>query len=107
MTTITAIIADIKALAYPIAHDSFSTAQALPFVCWTDEGSSDFYADGINYLQKTRYSIELYTKYKSKADEKKIQDILTNRGLAYYRNPTTKVPDENCFSAVFSFELLD
>lgn len=106
MVKITEIITAIKAI-YPIAHDSFTTTQALPFVCWTDEGDSDFFADNKNYLQKTQYNLELYTKLKSKADEKKIQDILLNLGVSYSRNPTTKIPDENCFSTVFSFELID
>jgi len=106
MTTITQIIAAIKAI-YPIAHDSFTTAQALPFVCWTDEGDEDFFADNQNYLSKSVYNLELYTKLKSKAEEKRIQDILINLGISYSRNPTTKIPSENCFSTVFSFELID
>jgi len=107
MTTITAIITAIKAAGYPVAHDSFSGPQSLPFVCWTDEGSNSFYADNSNYLNKSQYNIELYTKYKSKADEKKIQDALTAQGVTYNRNPTAKIDSEDCFQTVFIFELID
>lgn len=107
MTTITEIISAIKTAGYPIAHDSFSTAQSLPFVCWTDDGSSGVYADNINYISKSGYSLELYTKFKSKADEKKISDALTTLGVSFRRNPTTKITAENCFQTVFSFELID
>jgi hypothetical protein len=107
MTTITAIITAIKAAGYQVAHDSFSSPQALPFVCWTDEGSNSLYADNICYLTKSVYNVELYTKYKSKADEKKIQDALNAQGVTYSRNPTTKIDSEDCFQTVFIFELID
>jgi len=107
MTTITAIITAIKAAGYQVAHDSFSGPQSLPFVCWTDEGTNSFYADNSNYLNKSQYNIELYTKNKSKADEKKIQDALTAQGVTYSRNPTTKIDSEDCFQTVFIFELID
>lgn len=107
MTNITAIITALKAAGYPVAHDSFTTPQTLPFVCWTDEGSADFHADNATYLPKSLYNVELYTKYKSKADEKKIQDALGSLGVAYSRNPTTWIDTENCFQTVFIFELID
>jgi len=106
MTTITAIITELKK-QYPVAHDSFSGPQSLPFVCWTDEGSNSLYADNTNYLNKSVYNIELYTKYKSKADEKKVQDVLNTLGVSYSRNPTTKIDSEDCFQTVFIFELID
>lgn len=104
---ITDIIAAIKAAGFKIAHDSFSTAQQLPFLCWTDEGSDDFYADNLNYLDKTSYNLELYTKTKSKATEKQITDILKGLGVSYSRNPTQWIADEQCFATVFLFDLLD
>lgn len=107
MATIKDIIAALQSAGYPVAHDSFSGAMILPAICWTDEGSNDVYADNINYLQKSMFNLEMYTKYKSKTDEQKVQDILTGLGVAYSKNPTTKIAAENCFSTVYSFELLD
>lgn len=107
MCKITDIIAGIKAVGFKIAHDSFSSAQTLPFLCWTDEGSDDFYADDSNYLDMTSYNLELYTKTKSKATEKQITDVLKDIGVTYSRNPTQWIQEEQCFATVYFFTLLD
>lgn len=107
MIKITDIITAIKGAGFKIAFDSFSTPQALPFLCYTDQGSNDFYADNENYTNSTVYDLELYTSKKSKATENQITGILKGLGIAYSRNPTTFISEENCYSTVYTFELME
>lgn len=107
MPTIEQVITAIKSAGFKIAYDSFDTPQSLPFLCWVDEGSADFYADNVNYTDFMAVTLELFTKSKSKTIESQVTTVLKNLNIAYKRNPSTFVQSENCYITIFEFTLMN
>lgn len=77
----------IESIGLPYAYYQFpdGTAQALPFVVFFFSGSDDLYADQQNYQKISTLNIELYTKNKDFALDSKVEDILNDNGLTYYK----------------------
>lgn len=79
------IAAMVASIDLPFSYYQFDndTAVAPPFVVFYYPESDDFVADGSNYQDIRRLTIELYTDQKDFALEKRIQDILKSNGLVY------------------------
>ena len=77
----------IESIGLPYAYYQFpdGTAQKLPFVVFFFSGSDDLYADQQNYQKISTLNIELYTKNKDFALDSKVEDILNDNGLTYYK----------------------
>lgn len=77
----------VESIGLPYAYYQFpdGTAQELPFVVFFFSGSDDLYADQQNYQKISTLNIELYTKNKDFALDSKVEDILNDNGLTYYK----------------------
>lgn len=75
-------------LGIPHAYYQFpeNTKMACPFLVWYIPGSSDLYADNINYGHIAELTVELYTDEKDFTIENQLEDLLTDQGLAWSRS---------------------
>lgn len=72
------MLTGITGYADKVAYLAFPEGKApqLPFICFFVENSDNFGADNIVYHEINTVAIELYTKYKSPADELLIETTL-------------------------------
>lgn len=77
----------IESIGLPFAYYQFSedTAEAPPFVVFFYSQTADQYADDLNYQRIEQLNIELYTSEKDFELEARIEKLLSDHGLTYYR----------------------
>lgn len=77
----------IESIGLPYAYYQFSedTAEAPPFVVFFYSQTADQYADDLNYQRIEQLNIELYTSEKDFELEARIEKLLSDHGLTYYR----------------------
>lgn len=72
----------------PVTYESWSSPDAipaLPYIVFTYPESDDLYADNTNYGQIVQLDVRLYTKRKSIADERMVENVLNRYLGAYYK----------------------
>lgn len=77
----------IESIGLPFAYYQFSedTAEAPPFVVFFYSQTADLYADDLNFQRIEQLNIELYTSEKDFELEARIEKLLNDHGLTYYR----------------------
>lgn len=79
-------------------------APRLPFICYRETQSNNFYADDKVY-QKIQYiDIELYSKLKDSESEELIEETLNNNNLAWEKTETY-LYDEKCFQIIYEISI--
>lgn len=79
-------------------------APALPFICYYEDSTNNFAADGIVYQPIRNITIELYSKHKDRASESAIESALTNAGI-FYDKTEAYLDDERCFMESYEIEV--
>lgn len=77
----------IESIGLPFAYYQFSedTAEAPPFIVFFYSQTDDQYADNTNYQRIEVLNIELYTSEKDFEHEARVEKLLKDHGLSYYR----------------------
>lgn len=73
----------LKTLGMPVAYSFFTQPTQPPFIAYQFVYLSDMMADNQNYIDVAVYQVELYTKNKDPASEKKVQDLFKSLRLPY------------------------
>ena len=94
----------LKTLAMPVAYGEFTTAQTPPFITYGFAYNSDKMADNQNYISIENYQVELYTKKKDPASEKKVQDLFKLNRLPYSKIETY-LQSEGLWQVVYEIQL--
>lgn len=81
--TQTELVVALKSTGLPAAYGEFAEPTAPPFICYQFAYSGDMMADNQNYAEISNFQIELYSKNKDPASEKKVQDLLKSLKLPY------------------------
>jgi hypothetical protein len=94
----------LEAAGYPVAYRSFPEGEApqMPYVCYYEDGSNNFYADGIVYSQITRMVVELYTKRKDTVAQNRIENALS--GMAWQKSEDY-IDSEKCHMVLYNMEV--
>ena len=92
---------------YPTRYSHFTSKQEPPFICYIDDGSNPLFADNKVLVEGTYIDIELYTKTKDLAAERKIKQFLNENELPYTKSPTVFIESEGIFQCVFSIEIIE
>ena len=79
-------------------------APALPFICYVENASNNFIADGKVYLTINSVDIELYTKHKSLTDESLVETALGNAGIVWQKTEQY-LTDEQCYEVIYTVEV--
>lgn len=99
------LYAALKTLGMPVAYGEFTSPQAQPFITYQFAYSGDMTADNQNYLEISNFQIELYTKNKDPATEKKVQDKLKELRLPYSKIETW-LDSENLRQVIYEVQLI-
>ncbi len=97
----------IKSIGLPYAYYQFpeGTAQKLPFVVFFFSSSDDLYADQENYKKIETLNIELYTENKDFTLDAKVEKILNDYGLTYYKEEN-RIDSERMWQTAYETEIL-
>ena len=97
----------ISGIGLPYAYYQFpeDTPQVPPFICFYYEGSSDLYADCINYQRITGLTIEFYSDAKDFDREAAIEAALTAAQLTYSKSERF-IDSERMHETVYELEVL-
>lgn len=97
----------IESIGLPYAYYQFSedTAEAPPFVVFFYSHTADQYADDLNYQRIEQLNVELYTSEKDFEIEARIEKLLNDHGLTYYREENY-LDSEKMYQIAYEMEVM-
>lgn len=95
----------LKSTGLPVAYSSFTTAVSPPFITYQFSYSNDLEADNINYLEIGNFQVELYTKVKDLAAEKKVKDKFKELQMPYSKTEAW-LDEEKLFQIIYEIQLI-
>lgn len=97
----------IESIDLPYAYYQFpeGTGQEPPFVVFFYSNIDDVYADDKNYQRIATLNIELYTREKDFEHEEAIEEILTEKGLTYYKEENY-ISSEKMYQIAYEMEVI-
>jgi len=76
----------LKTTGYPVAYHHFKTKEvAIPFLLYFDDSLDTFNADDKVYSKSNSYKIYLATEKKDIEAENKVETLLDNNHIPYYK----------------------
>lgn len=101
----------LSTLGIPVAYGQFistpeNPAPAPPFIVYGYSYSADVMADNQNYAEISNLQIELYSKTKDPANERKTEDLLKSLRLPY-RKFETFIESERLRQVIYEVQLLE
>lgn len=72
----------LESTGLPVTYEFWESPEnipALPYIVFTYPGNNDFMADGVNYATIVRLEVGLYTKRKSIAVERNVEQVLNEK----------------------------
>lgn len=92
----------VDSAGLPAAYDHFAEGAGPdpPFLIFLYPRSDDFFADDGPYLPMEELHIELYTDRKDPVLEKKVEEMLMGRGLAFSRSESW-IPKERMYEVLY------
>ena len=100
------LLTDIDGFKDKVAYRSFPVGNApdLPFICYLETDTNNFFADN-NVRQVIRgIDIELYTDTKEPTTEKKLEDALEKANLPWNKYEEY-IDSERCYQITYSLEV--
>lgn len=106
LSDIKTMLTGISGFADKVAYRAFpeNKAPPLPFICFREDMSDNFAADGIVYYPVLRVNIELYSRLKDLASEQAIENALTQAGI-FYEKSESYIEAEQVFMELYEFEV--
>lgn len=77
----------------------------LPIMVWHIPGTDNFFADGQAYHKIRKLDIELYTDNKDWELEEKLENILTQHGIAWEQTASEWLQTENMWESLYEMEV--
>lgn len=87
----------------PVAYRSFpeNESPGLPFICYMEDHSNNFGADGKVYLVVKHLYVELYTRFKELELEAKVEEALNP---FFWYKEETEMEEEHCYMVRYELE---
>ena len=76
----------------------------MPFITYFEEGSDNFGADGMAYLQVKQMRVDLWTVKKDIAREALIESVLDEAGI-FWQKSCEADDDEHCQKTTYTMEV--
>jgi hypothetical protein len=97
----------LQTTGLPLAYSHFpeGSAPTPPYIVYLYTYSSDIMADNHNYVGRGNWQVELYSKSKDLANEKKVQDLLKSLRLPY-RKTEAWLASEKLRQVVYEVQLI-
>lgn len=81
-----------------------SQAPALPFICYQETNSTNFFADDMVYQPVMGVRVELYSKRKDTASESAVETALNAAGISWEKTEEW-LTDERCCEIYYEFQI--
>lgn len=81
------------------------SAPQLPYALFYFPQTNDEYAEDENFSNITALNIEIYTKNKDFATEKKVEDVLRGEGLAWTKTESY-LDSEKMYEALYELQIV-
>lgn len=100
------ILESITGFEKKIAYRAFpeNKAPKLPFICYLETGTDNFFADNKVYKSITVVDIELYSRNRDLDSEKLIEDKLDENLIPWDRE-VIYLESEKCYETVYTVEV--
>lgn len=101
------ITAMIDEIGLPSAYYQFpdDTGQDPPFICFFYPNNDDLIADNANYVRIEQLTIELYTDVKDFALEARLEAVLAEHDLVFYREEED-IDSERMHETIYTTEVV-
>lgn len=87
---------------YPVAYYAFKKRQEPPFICYLEAETNNFFADNEVYQKITQIQVELYTAYKDRIAEARVENALSS---FCWDKTETFIETENVYQITYEFEV--
>ena len=92
---------------FPVAYNHFISAPTLPFIVYMRVTSPNYFADNRVFRHLNRWNIYLCTELKSRATERKLEDVLDEFSIPYEVVDEVYIDDERLYQIIYQFEELE
>lgn len=94
----------LETTGLPVAYRAFheNEAPSLPYICFLDTASDNFFADGQVYMEIKKLQVELYTRHKDEVLEYKMKKVLSS---FLWQRTEEYIESEKCYQIIFEMEL--
>lgn len=93
----------LEATGLPVAYSHNEDYQEPPFIAYLFDASDDLIADNYNYLIRSYFNIELYTRTKDLVTEALLEDKLKENEIPYYKSEVW-LEDEKVFRILYEIK---
>lgn len=100
------MLTGISGFANKVAYEAFpnDVAPDPPYIAWTEEGTSNFGADGVVYHEIHNIVVELYSVTRNLTTEAAIENAFANNGI-YWEKTIDFVDDENIYVTTYNISI--
>lgn len=100
------ILESITGFEKKVAYRAFpeKAAPKLPFICYMETGTDNFFADNQVYSSASIVDIELYSKLRDTKSEKLIEDKLKEHNITWTKD-IEYINDEKCYEVIYTVEV--
>lgn len=92
---------ELEKTGLPVAYHHYENAHAFPYIVYEITDSINLIADNTIWAEIQKLQIDLYTKTKDQALERKVKQTLNDLGLVWSTYETT-VQSEDCYAVSFT-----
>lgn len=106
LTELKKILESITGFENKVAYRAFKVneAPALPFICYQETETNNFYADGKVYKSASVVDIELYSRNRDTVSENLIEDKLEANGITWEKD-IEYIDDQKCYEVIYTVEV--
>lgn len=89
-----------------VAYRAFpvNEAPALPYICYQETDTNNFYADGEVYKSASIVDIELYSRNRDTVSENLIENTLVSNGITWEKG-IEYIDDQKCYEVIYTVEV--
>lgn len=100
------ILESIEGFKDKVAYRAFPVNEApkLPFICYLETGTDNFFADNTVYSSTRIIDIELYSKNRDIFNETLIEEKLRENHITWTKG-IEYIEDEKCYEVIYTVEV--
>lgn len=81
-----------------------SKAPALPYICYLQPFTNNFFADGVVYYSVTHVQVELYTKLREPTTEFNLEAVFSSHDMPWEKT-VTYIDAGECYQILYDIEV--
>lgn len=100
------ILESIPGFENKVAYRAFPVGKApkLPFICYLQTGTNNFFADNKVYRTAKEVDIELYSQLRDEISEELIEEALYNNNITWTKS-IEYLDDEKVYEVIYTVEV--